>query len=55
MLWLCEYYKMAELETVSDISGVYLILHNFGVHVRDEADGELADDLAGDDSLGPYF
>ena len=33
----------------------YLLLHNFGVHVRDEADGELANDLAGDDSLGSSF
>lgn len=32
---------------------IYLLLHRFGVHVRDKADGELANDLAGDDSLGP--
>lgn len=30
---------------------IYLLLHHFGVHVGDEADGELADDLAGDNGL----
>lgn len=46
---------MTELGSVFRYLRVYLLLHNFGVHVRDEADGELADDLAGDHSLGPCF
>lgn len=33
----------------------YLLLHHFGVHVRDKADGELPDDLSGDDCLGTSF
>lgn len=34
---------------------VYLLLHNLGVHVRDEADGELAIDFAGDNGLSACF
>lgn len=31
----------------------YLFLHDFWVHIRNKADGELANDLAWDDRLGP--
>lgn len=39
----------------SALTLLYLLLHNFGVHVRDEADGELAIDLAWDHRLGSCF
>ena len=52
-------HKMIQSESTSDTIGlryfmVYLLLHNFGVHVRDKADGELAIDLAGNNSLGSH-
>lgn len=42
------------LSLVDDIC-VYLLFHDLGVHVRDEADGELANDLMRDNSPESSF
>ncbi|TNN47390.1 hypothetical protein EYF80_042393 [Liparis tanakae] len=42
-------------ESATPYFKAYLLLHHFGVHVGDEADGELADDLSGDNGLGSCF
>lgn len=41
--------------SLSPVFRIYLFFYNFGVHVRDEADGKLSNDLPGDNSFGSCF